>query len=69
MSNEQLQPANDPYLTVKEVAYKVRIKPETLRAMVRKGLGPIHIRTGRKILFKASDVDNWLKGLEKALVG
>ncbi len=69
MSIEQLPNANEPYLTIQEVAYKLRIKPETLRRMVRKGLGPKTLRAGRRYLFQASEVDNWLKALEKNLVG
>ncbi len=48
------------YLSTSEVASYTGLKPVTLELWRRKGRGPIFIKAGRRVLYKITDVENWL---------
>ncbi len=45
--------------TVREVAYYLRLKPQTIRAMARRGELPV-IRLGRGLRFQPGAIEAWL---------
>ena len=48
-------------LTPDEVAEILKVKPQTLAAWRTRGVGPAFVRvTGRKILYRESDLVHWL---------
>ncbi len=60
-------PRLDSYLkTVEEVAEILRLKPETVRVMVRKGRLPAH-KVGRVWRFDSAEIDRWLHGEQQPI--
>lgn len=53
-------PAPTSLLTTQEVASLLRTSASTVRYWRHRGYGPQGIRTGRRVLYRASDVDAWL---------
>jgi excisionase family DNA binding protein len=53
-------PEAEPLWTVKEVARYLRIKPETVRAMARRGDLPV-VKVGRMWRFKRNLIEKWLQ--------
>lgn len=49
------------YLTTVEVATLCRTSPETVRYWRHVGRGPVSFRLGRKVLYAADDVEQWLE--------
>ena len=47
-------------LTCKETAERLRIKSNTLDGWRVKGLGPRHIKMEGKVLYRVSDIDDYL---------
>lgn len=48
------------YLTESETAARLRgVAPATLRAWRARGYGPAYHRRGRRIVYRADDVDAW----------
>ena len=52
---------NDKWLTIKEVTKYSNLSESTIRRAVKRGTLKSSNQTGR-LLFKYTDVDNWLKG-------
>jgi DNA-binding transcriptional MerR regulator len=48
-----------PYLTTKEAAAFLRIKPRTLANMRNKGLGPAYRRHGGRVVYTIEDLIAW----------
>ena len=48
-------------LTCKETAERLRIKSNTLDGWRVKNLGPRHIKMEGKVLYRVSDIDEYLK--------
>lgn len=53
--------APPPYLTTREAADLLRLRPQTLRAWRVRGTGPAFIRLGSRILYRHADVEAWLE--------
>jgi excisionase family DNA binding protein len=59
-SREVSLPGTEPLWTVVEVASYLRLEPETIRSMARRGDLPC-LKLGKRVWrFKPSDVKNWL---------
>jgi excisionase family DNA binding protein len=54
-------PQTQAFLTDEETAELLRNTTSTLRRWRRKGLGPRWHRVGRKVLYRPSDVERWLR--------
>lgn len=52
--------ATPQLLTPAELAEQLHSTPATLAGWRYKGMGPQFIKTGRKVLYRATDVDAWL---------
>ena len=52
---------NDKWLTIKELTKYSNLSESTIRRAVKRGTLKASNQTGR-LLFKYTDVDNWLKG-------
>ena len=50
----------EPLLTVEEVAIYLRLQPNTVRGMARRGELPV-VKVGRRWRFKRSSLDSWLR--------
>ena len=48
-------------MTADEVGAVARVTGKTIMAMVRRGVGPAHVRIGKKMLFFRKDVEAWLE--------
>ncbi len=53
------------FLNLKEVAMMLGISEQALRDRVRRGTGPPAVRTGRSIVFKCVDLEQWMDNLER----
>ena len=54
-------PGTEPLWTVEDVACYLRLKPETVRVMARRGELPC-IKVGRRVWrFRSSEIKDWLK--------
>ena len=47
-------------LTVEEVAAQLRVPAATVRYWRHRGVGPKSFKVGRRVLFEAADVAEWL---------
>ncbi len=52
------------FLNLKEVALMLGISDQALRDRVRRGTGPPAVRTGRSIVFKRTELEDWMNNLE-----
>ncbi len=57
---------DDHWLTTEELAEKVDRSPATVRYWRAQGTGPVGVRVGRRVAYRASDVDAWLQALRDA---
>jgi excisionase family DNA binding protein len=48
------------YLTVSEAAAYVRLHPEHLQKLVRRGDGPARLKIGRSVRFARQELDRWM---------
>jgi excisionase family DNA binding protein len=55
----------DQLLTVREAAKELRIHPETLYRWNNEGTGPTFVRMGRKILYRAVAIKEFLDKQEQ----
>lgn len=53
------------FLTTEEVAARVRSTPAGVRYWRRRGFGPTGFRVGRRVLYDADAVEQWLEGLAR----
>jgi excisionase family DNA binding protein len=53
--------ARTTVMTADEVGAVARVTGKTIMAMVRRGVGPAHVRIGKKMLFFRKDVEAWLE--------
>ena len=53
-------------LTTAEVAEIARTSPETVRYWRHVGTGPKGFKVGRRVLYRAQEVQSWLDGLQAA---
>ena len=53
------------FLNLKEVATMLGISEQALRDRVRRGTGPPAVRTGRSIVFKCTELEEWMDNLER----
>ncbi len=51
---------DDRLLTTREFAERSRVSESTERAWRREGKTPRHLRVGRRVLYRESDVEAWL---------
>jgi excisionase family DNA binding protein len=67
MNQQSVRPSNhhlfEPLLTAEETAFHLRCHPKTVQKMAREGRMP-SIRQGKRYLFRLSDLDQWLIGLQ-----
>ena len=54
-----------PYLTTAELAALCRTSPETVRFWRYVGKGPQWFKVGRKVLYEATVVDEWLRDAQQ----
>lgn len=57
-------PAFEPLMTADEMAIHLRCHLKTVQKMAREGRMP-SIRSGKRHLFRLSDVDRWLEGMQQ----
>lgn len=57
-------PAFEPLLTADEMAVHLRCHLKTVQKMAREGRMP-SIRSGKRHLFRLSDVDRWLASMQR----
>lgn len=57
---------DDPWLTVEEVAERLRIQPATIHTWRYQGTAPKGTKIGRRVLFRESDVIEWEHRREEA---
>jgi DNA-binding transcriptional MerR regulator len=57
------------FLTTNEFATRVRSNSETVRYWRKIGYGPKGIRVGRRVLYRATDVNAWLNRLASEQTG
>jgi DNA-binding transcriptional MerR regulator len=50
----------DPLLLTDEVADRMRVTPGTLKIWRHRGLGPPFYRYGRRVVYRASEVEQWI---------
>lgn len=63
VNTDNLQNESQPLWTVEEVAEFLRLKPETIRIMARKGELP-SIKIGKRIWrFKIQDLKDWVNNI------
>jgi excisionase family DNA binding protein len=48
------------WLTIEEVAERIRVRPRTLYSWRSAGTGPPGYRVGKRILWKLDEVDAWM---------
>lgn len=53
-------PSGDPLLTMPEVASRTRVPLDTLRYWRHLGIGPESAKMGRRVVYRASDVEAWI---------
>jgi len=51
-----------PFLTTKEAAFYLGLKPQTMVKMRMQERGPKHRKHGRHIFYHIDDLDAWSKG-------
>ncbi len=56
------------FITVKEVAKIIRLKPDTIYKKVGKNQMPFH-KVGGKVLFEKNELFNWLRLQKHEIVG
>ena len=54
----------EPLLTAEETALHLRCHLKTIQKMAREGRMP-SIRCGKRHLFRLSDLDEWLRGMQR----
>lgn len=54
-----------PFLTTKEAAFYLGLKPHTLVKMRMRGEGPKYRRHGRNVVYHIDDLDAWSADLSK----
>ncbi|MEO3938923.1 helix-turn-helix domain-containing protein [Dermatophilaceae bacterium Soc4.6] len=59
-------PADDELLTLTEVAAVVRAPIATLRYWRHLGTGPRSFRLGRRVVYRASDLQTWIASQDDA---
>ncbi len=57
---------NEEYLTTAEVAAHLRTAPSTCRYWRATNTGPAGFRVGRRVLYRRSEVDAWIRARELA---
>lgn len=73
MSNDHQQPEANPerpgllsgWLTRAEVAAEIGVSPTTLQRWANRRHGPPYVRIGRKVLYRAVAVQEWLVARER----
>jgi excisionase family DNA binding protein len=50
----------DNYLTKRELLVRLQVSLSTVNRWIKDGTGPPHMKLGRLVRFRESDVDNWL---------
>ncbi len=53
------------FLSLREVAEILGITPVALRERLRRGTGTPAVRTGRSIVFKRTELEEWMDDLER----
>lgn len=56
----------DDLLTTEEVAARLRTPAATLRYWRHIGSGPAGFKVGRRVLYRAADVEDWLREQQAA---
>lgn len=60
MSDDDDEQTGDPeFLTTREAAALLRLKPNTLEKMRVYGGGPVFRKHGRNVLYRRADLDAW----------
>lgn len=55
-----MQVTRNEFYTTKEVAMRCGVSPRTVEGWRNNGLGPHYLYVGARIMYKVSDVDQWL---------
>ena len=53
---------SNPYKIEKEAADYLRLSPRTLQRHRQQGTGPLFTKAGYRVLYRQSDLDDWLTG-------
>ena len=61
--------STDPLLTERELAARLGCSREKLKLDRRKGIGCPHIKIGRLVRYRASDVEAWLAANTRGTIG
>lgn len=64
LHNSETQPEapGNSYKIEKEAADYVRLSPRTLQRHRQQGTGPLFTKAGHRVLYRQSDLDDWLSG-------
>lgn len=54
-------PEDDPLLMSTETAARIRVTPTTLKVWRHRNQGPPFYRYGRRVVYRASEVDAWVR--------
>ena len=58
-NGKKQQSTTSPYLTTKDAAVRLRLKPATLNKWRLEGRGPAFREHGRRIIYHIDDLDAW----------
>lgn len=60
---------DDQLLTITEVAAMLRLPVATLRYWRHLGIGPHSFRLGRRVVYRRTEVERWIRAQEAAQAG
>ncbi len=61
---DELEQTNANYLTPKQLASQLNLKPQTLAIWRLKHKGPKYVKFGRLIRYRTSDIEEWIAECE-----
>jgi excisionase family DNA binding protein len=51
------------YLSTPEAAVIIGVSTATLRRLRGAGMGPIYVKIGRRVIYRRTDLDAWMRSL------
>lgn len=61
MTETIYQYSDEVYLTESDLAERLHISPRTIQRQRLEGTGPKFVKAGRRVLYRLSDIEAWLK--------
>lgn len=55
-------------LTTKQAAKRAKLKPHHMANLRSKGLGPIYLKIGARVYYRAKDIDAWAEKQVRVIV-